>query len=663
MSNSSYSRNEQIIHDIETFGNTNFIKHQDIYKTCTKEHAEAYVLELIKMIEEKKISNKKDWTASQKILQKQIKGIVGVVGLNYAYFTLLNQNQIKPSKLFRELSRNHVVREDSGIISVSVMTSPTPFGKGFSCAFDCAYCPEQPGGVRSYISDGPTAARGLRNDYDPVEQMDERITTLFLCGHDIDKLEVLVLGGTWDSYEPDYQEWFITRLYYAANTFFDDKTNPTSRRDVLTLEEEKLINETTLVRIIGLTLETRPDQICSTQIQRLLRYGCTRVQIGVQHIQDRILKKVKRECYYADSIRAIKNLKDVALKVDIHIMPQLPGATQRDDDEMFYQLVSNADLQADQLKIYPCETTPWTKIEKWFLDGEYTPYPNEDMEESVMSYLTHINPWQRINRTGRDALPSYAIAGNPIPNLGQVIQDKMKKKGLECRCIRCREVGSKPERMARIDEAVLMIRKYNGSDGDDYFISFETPDEKVIFGFCRLRLTTSAGYIEDYDKKSKESIMVNTIPILNECAFIRELHVYGRVNRVNDTTRNSSDVQHRGFGRKLIAKAEEIAQNAGYTKMAIISGVGVREYYRKFGYQLEEAYMTKPLIKPIKPTILEYIFGDNYRNYFNNINNINIDTLFMKLQAFIISISTLVFLIINLFNNMFTNTRQAIKLD
>ncbi len=654
MSNSSYSRNEQIIQDIETFGNTNFIKQTDIYKHCTKDQAEGYVSELVKMIEENKIINKKDWTSSQKTLQKQFKGIVGVVALNYAYFTLLNQNKIKPSKLFRELSRSHVVREDSGIISVSVMTSPTPFGKGFSCAFDCAYCPQQPGGVRSYISDGPTAARGLRNDYDPIEQMDERITTLFLCGHDIDKLEVLVLGGTWDSYEPDYQEWFITRLYYAANTYFDDKT--TTRRDVLSLEEEKLINETTLVRIIGLTLETRPDQICSTQIQRLLRYGCTRVQIGVQHIDDRILKKVKRDCYYTDSIRAIKNLKDVALKVDIHIMPQLPGASQYDDDIMFYQLITNADLQADQLKIYPCETTPWTKIEKWFLDGEYTPYPNEDMEEIVISFLTRINPWQRINRMGRDALPSYAIAGNPISNLGQVIKDKMTKKGIECRCIRCREVGSKPDRMARIDEAVLMIRKYNGSDGDDYFISFETPDEKVIFGFCRLRLTKGAGYVEDYDKKSKESIMVNAIPMLNECAFIRELHVYGRVNRVNDNNRNGNDVQHRGFGRKLIKKAEEIATYQNYTKMAIISGVGVREYYRKFGYQLEGAYMTKQLIKPNQISQSIWL---TLSNFYNN-NTLN--ELFMKLQGFVIGIAMLIFLVINMFNNMFMKN-EHLKFD
>jgi elongator complex protein 3 len=186
--------------------------------------------------------------------------------------------------------------------------------------------------------------------------------------------------------------------------------------------------------------------------------------------------------------------------------------------------------------------------------------------------------------------------------------------------------------MARIDEAVLMVRKYDGSDGDDYFISFETPDEKVIFGFCRLRLTKSAGYVEDYDKNTKESIMVNTLPMLNNCAFIRELHVYGRVNRVNDKSRNGSDVQHRGFGRKLIEKAEEIAQNANYTRMAIISGVGVREYYRKFGYNLEGAYMTKQIIV--------------------DVSNDDIDIQYQKMQLTIIMLSIIVYLIIAVYNKL-----------
>lgn len=588
--------NKKIIDDIENLGNTNFIKAQSIYNNCSAEQAETVVLEMIKIIENGKITIKKEWSDKLRQVQKDNKAIVGIVPMNFAYFNLLSQGKIKPSKIFREFARSHVVREDSGIISVSVMTSPTPFGKGFSCAYDCHYCPNQPGGVRSYISDGPTAARGLRNDYEPIDQMDERITTLFLCGHDIDKLEVLVLGGTWDSYEPKYQEWFITRLYYAANTFFDDKTK--SRREILSLSEEKLINETTLVRIIGLTLETRPDQICSEEIERLLYYGCTRVQIGVQHINDRILKIVNRQCYLKDTFRAIKNLKDVGLKVDIHVMPQLPGASPDDDESMFFQLIHNEDLQADQIKIYPCETTPWTKIEQWFQDGEYQPYPNDIMESIVTKFLIHMNPWMRVNRLGRDALPNYAIAGNTTPNFGQIIYDRMKKNGQDSPCIRWREVGSKPERMARINEAVLKIRHYNGSDGMDYFLSFETPDEKVIFGFCRLRLTINSGYVTDYDSKTKTDTLVNAVPYLNNCAFIRELHVYGRINRVSDNKsqdRSNSDVQHRGFGRQLIKEAENIAKSMGSTKMAIISGVGVRQYYRKFGYELEGAYMTKKL--------------------------------------------------------------------
>jgi histone acetyltransferase (RNA polymerase elongator complex component) len=194
--------------------------------------------------------------------------------------------------------------------------------------------------------------------------------------------------------------------------------------------------------------------------------------------------------------------------------------------------------------------------------------------------------------------------------------------------------------MARINEAILMVRKYNGSDGEDYFISFETPDERVIFGFCRLRLTTSGGYVEDYDKKTQSCKIVNGVPLLNGCAFIRELHVYGRVNRVNDTTRNGSDVQHRGFGRKLIAKAEEIAKSVGYTKMAIISGVGVREYYRKFGYDLEGAYMTKDLTKDLNEDSDMYLYQYQFKDLDKNIIDGN---LIMAIISMIICLISMIF--------------------
>jgi ELP3 family radical SAM enzyme/protein acetyltransferase len=572
------------IQDIENNGSTNFIKlSKGIYENCTQEQAEAFVQEMINMVNEGKVKTKHDWTLAKNKIQKIVHAIVGTVPMNYTYLNLIRTQQINPSPIFRQLSVAHAVRENSGINEVATMTSPTPNGQKFSCKYNCAYCPEEPGSVRSYIRGGPTAERGFQNDYDPVKQVHDRLSVLFLNGHEIDKLEVSVLGGTWDSYPIDYQEWYITGLYYGANTFYDNKS--VSLREMKTLEEEKLINETALVRVIGLTVETRPDQIDAEQIKRLLRYGCTRIQIGVQHLDDRILKIVKRDCYKKDTIRAIRNLKDAGLKVDIHLMPQLPGASIEDDRMMFIEILDNPDVQADQIKIYPCETTPWTKIEKWFLNGTYTPYPNEDMIDMLVDFKIIIHPWIRLNRVVRDALPSHAIAGVTQANLRQIIHNEMAKKGQLCRCIRCREVGNIPSRVNQINEAVMMVRTYEASGGTEYFISMETPDEKVIYGFCRLRLTSMAGYITNTDEE-----LVNGVSYLNEHAFIRELHVYGRINRVNS---DSGNVQNRGFGRMMIAKAEMIAMQNGYTKMAIISGVGVREYYRKFGYELTGAYMTK----------------------------------------------------------------------
>jgi ELP3 family radical SAM enzyme/protein acetyltransferase len=586
------------IQDIENSGTTNFIKQTEIYKTCSKENADKFVIDLIDWIEKGEIKTKHNWTGKMKLLCKKYHSVIGKVALNYSYLNLISENKIKPSKLFRSFTVGHECRSEYGVVSVSVMTSPIPSvinengieeSQSFSCKYNCAYCPDQPGSVRSYIRGGPTAERGFQNDFLPVAQMDDRLSALFLNGHDIDKLEVLVLGGTWDSYPIQYQEWFITRLYYAANTFFDDKK--ASRRKIFSLEDEKEINETAMVRIIGLTLETRPDQINSEQILRLHRYGCTRLQLGVQHTDDRILKKVKRDCYLADIIRANTNLRNVGFKLDFHLMPQLPDASQEDDIKMLQRVNEDPDLQADQIKVYPCEVTPWTQIEKWFLDGSYTPYPNEYMINIVIDYKTKIKPWIRINRVGRDALPEHAIAGNPYPNLRQVIHEKMDKLNLKCNCIRCREVGIVPSRVARIKDAVLMVREYEATGGKEFFISIETPDEEIIFGFCRLRLCTKAGYVTDIDPVTKQEVEVNAFPYLNDHAFIRELHIYGKVNRVDDNS--GSDVQHRGFGKKLVAKAEEIAISHGFAKMAIISGVGVRQYYRKFGYTLEGAYMTK----------------------------------------------------------------------
>ena len=574
--------------DIEELSGIDHFNPNEIYKNIEIEKAHAFVLSLVNLINDGTIQTKDDWNKQLRLLNRKYHIMLNTVQINYTFHSLLVSKVIKYSKLFKELSMSHQVRSDSGIINVSIMTSPYPDGQKFSCAFNCHYCPDQPEGVRSYISDGPAASRALRNEYDCYKQMIDRLRSLDMNGHPLDKLEVIVLGGTWDSYPPKYRREFCRDIYYSANVYY------TGERERLTLDEEKAINETSIIRVIGLTLETRPDQITASQINSLIEYGCTRVQIGVQHTNDRILLKVNRQCYLADTIRAIYNLKNCGFKVDIHLMPQLPDATQTDDAEMFNDILYNPDLQADQIKIYPCETTPWTKIEKWFLEGYYQPYPNDDMMKLVIDFKTKVHPWIRLNRVGRDALPSHAIAGNPYPNLRQIIHNKMNKEGLKCNCIRCREVGTNPKKNERIKEAVLCIRHYEASEGREYFISYETPDREIIFGFCRLRLSTMSGFITEKNPETDEYTDFNLLPHLNKTAIIRELHVYGRTNRVND--KNKSDTQHRGFGKKMVKVAEELALSHGFKKIAVISGVGAREYYKKLGYNLERNYMVKSLV-------------------------------------------------------------------
>lgn len=393
-------------------------------------------------------------------------------------------------------------------------------------------------------------------------------------GHPVDKIELLVLGGTWASYPLEYRESFIRDLFYAANTFWVKE-----KRERYSLTEEKRINETAETKIIGLTLETRPDCINEEELQRLRHYGCTRVQLGIQHTDDTILKKINRGCTHADAARAFQLLKDACYKIDIHLMPNLPGSTVEIDEKMFYDVLDKEDLQADQWKIYPCEITPWTVIKKWYEKGEFVPYTEEVLFPMLARVKARVHPWIRLNRVVRDIPTQYILGGaTEKPNLRQDIQAAMAKEGKYCRCIRCREVGD-DESAAK--KAVLKVRKYRSSGADEYFYSFETPDEKQICGFVRLRL-------QDAPKKDLEH---PTFPELTGAALIRELHVYGQMIATKDAKKKDTDgqTQHMGFGRQLMAAAELEARKRGFKKAAVISGVGTRNYYRKLGYEIEGA--------------------------------------------------------------------------
>lgn len=508
----------------------------------------------------------------------------------FQVFLLMNTGNATDKEYIRDVLRIKPGKSHSGIISVTVFTSGTPEwidpvtsekkSQNFSCRWNCHYCANEPGQPRSYLKGEPGVLRANRSNFDCVSQMHDRLKALYLCGHECDKLEVLVLGGTWTSYPVDYREQFIRDIYYAANTF----SIPTAcMRPKLTLSEEKTINRGASSKVIGLTLETRPDTISAKELKLLRYYGCTRVQLGIQHLDDDVLKAINRQCKTSTVIKAIKLLKDSGYKIDGHFMPNLYGSTLEKDTDMFmnhllgvksiempddrhyvYELKDDT-VQVDQWKVYPTTIVPFTEIEKLFRQGEYIPYDKEEMKAMLIEMKSNVFPWIRLNRIVRDIPDDYSILTDYRSNLRQDLLSEMAKLGKSCKCCRCREVKTQS---FSIDDAFMTIRQYTSSGGDEYFISYESEDYKTLYGFLRLRLT--------HDQP------LHIFPELEGCAMIRELHVYGQLQPVGA---HSSHVQHKGMGRRLIAKAEEIAKEKQFSRMSVIAGEGTRDYYAKFGFE------------------------------------------------------------------------------
>ena len=492
-------------------------------------------------------------------------------------------------------------KSNSGVIVVTVLTAAHPIYTDndgivqktkFSCAWNCHYCPNEKASAennwvdqpRSYLFQEPAVLRANDNDFDAILQFNARITTLIDIGHSVDKIELIILGGTWCSYPENYQEKFITELYYAANTFYDIEKRP-----ILSLEKEIEINENTQLHIIGLTLETRPDTITLEEIKKFRKYNATRIQLGVQHTDNKILKKINRGHTIESAYKAIRMLKENGYKVDIHLMPNLPGASYEADMSMLNQALYDDRLQVDQLKIYPCAVVPFTKIKEWYDEGSFVPYDDLVLFDLIKEFKKNVQTYKRLNRIIRDIPSTYITGGydHKSVNMRQLFQNDMKKNGWKCRCIRCREIGGRTIDSKEKDEVVLKTVKYRGSEGDEYFISFETTSDYLI-GFIRLRINTGD--------------TTNTIlPILQDTALIRELHVYSSLSCVGSSSEDS--MQHKGYGKKLVEEAEKIALRNGKFKIAIISGTGVRNYYRKLGYDLQETYMVKHLKKESKCNI------------------------------------------------------------
>lgn len=488
--------------------------------------------------------------------------------------------QAEHEELLLSLLKKRSVRTLSGIAPVAVLT------KAYPCPGKCAYCPTKPDVPVSYLPNEPAVMRAIRLNYNPYLQTVFRLKALENNGHEPNKIELIVIGGTW-SYFPDrYKYWYILNCFKAANDYQKIRDEIKIKKSVrqvqpkeilkyvypasLKLEELKKLlkveqnkNERAKYNIIGLTLETRPDYLNEKELWQMRDLGCTRVEIGVQAIDDAILKLNRRGHGVFEITEASKKLKQFGFKVTYHFMPALPGSSPEKDIEMFKDLYSDERFQPDQIKFYPTTVVKGSLLYTWWKKGKYIPYKDEELKRVVVECKKVVPEYTRIIRLIRD-IPGESIeAGNKITNLRQII----KNEGILCRCIRCRETKNK---IVNKKDLKLSVLKYKASLGEEYFISFSSKNEDILYGFCRLRI----------DKMS------NVSP-----AIIRELHVYGQLVKIGDKKKT----QHSGLGKRLMAEAEKIAKKNKIKKMAVISGVGVRNYYRKLGYRLEKTYMVKKI--------------------------------------------------------------------
>ena len=467
----------------------------------------------------------------------------------------------------------NAIRSQSGIATVTAITEP------YACPGRCVYCPTEARAPKSYLTNEPAMMRAVRNEYDPYRQVTSRLHTLDETGHPTDKIELIIKGGTWSFYPDRYQRWFIHRCFDAANDF---GMSPASSE---TLADAQRANETAIHRLIGLTIETRPDYIDHAEIRRLRELGVTRVELGVQTLNDRILDLIVRDHGTAEIRHATQLLRDAGFKIAYHLMPNLPGATVDDDLASFRTLFDDPAYRPDALKIYPCVVIESADLYQWWQDGRYQPYDDETLIQLLIDLKQLVPPYVRIERVIRD-IPSTSIkAGCKTINLRQTVQQRMRDQGLRCRCLRCREVRE------HVDETFVLTRRtYEASQGTEIFLSFEHPQTERLAAFLRLRLPAATGTAQAGIPPHQP----HWWPVLDQAALIRELHTYGQ--HVSLHARSENAVQHRGFGRALVAEAERIArQEYGAARLAVIAGIGVREYYRRLGYDEADTYMVKRL--------------------------------------------------------------------
>jgi len=495
------------------------------------------------------------------------------------------------------------MRTQSGVAPVAIMTEPRDCEHG-----TCTFCP---GGVnsffgnvpKSYTGNEPASMRAIRNKFDAYLQVFNRLEHYVLLNQIPEKVELIIMGGTFLSYPAEYQEKFVKDAFQAMNLFsemffadgkfdknkfkkffeFELEFKSKERTEKIhgkllklkkedELENEQIKNEDSKIRCVALVIETKPDWCKKEHINQALRLGATRIEVGIQTLNDSILKKVNRGHTLKDSIEAVKSLKDAGYKVVIHMMPGLPSSTPQEDINNFKELFENEDYKPDGLKIYPCMVVPGTPLYKQYQKGEFRPLRTKEAAEIVAKCKEFIPKYCRIYRIQRDIPTKVTVDGVGLTNFRQVVHELMSKNGKKCECIRCREIKNskvnwKNVKLNRID--------YDASNGKEIFLSFD--DDDKLLGFLRLRIPSRSTFRNEITKDS---------------AIVREMHVYGEAAKIGE----KGKIQHRGLGRKLLSKAENIARNEfSKNKLVILSGIGVKEYFFKLGYKKDGVYVSKSL--------------------------------------------------------------------
>jgi elongator complex protein 3 len=481
-------------------------------------------------------------------------------------------NALKPKERLKLLPvlRRKTTRTISGVTVIAVMTKPQPCPQ----PEPCAYCPGGPtqGVPQSYTGHEPAAMRGSQNSYDPYRQVQSRIHQLTTIGHRVDKVELIVMGGTFPATPPEYQTWFIQRCLDAI-------TGKASAN----LEEAKVQAETSRLRNVGITVETRPDWCKEPHVDAMLDMGVTRVEIGVQNPSDEIYRLVGRTHTVSDVKEATRIAKDAGLKIVYHLMPGMPGSNPTKDLEAFKRVFTDPAFKPDMIKIYPCLVIAGTKAYDWYREGVYRPYSTEEAANLIAEVKRTLPPWVRVMRVQRDIPAGLIAAGVKKSNLRQLVQQKLAEHSDRCTCIRCREVG---HRLAvdnvtpNPDKVKILEVPYTASEGKEIFISAEDPENNVLIGYLRLRIPSAKAH------RPEISVMSS--------AIVRELHVYGPLVPVGKHLARAW--QHKGYGSILLGEAERVArEDYDSKKLLVISALGTKQYYIRFGYEHDGVYVSKRL--------------------------------------------------------------------